>query len=177
MSSPKYLKESIENLKNTSPILIVGDAMTLFLSAWKYKTVSISNHKDLAEVIAYYSLVEPSTPLVIYDIVNVPKDKMPMLLKFIEDYKYPIILLGSYDNFDNILLSRIKTFIKFSSNKVTSEFLPTSDGLRVLSEKISPDMTHADKNKLYTKYCPKMYYIDKSLTIYKNKSKILDILC
>lgn len=176
MSSPQYLKKTIEDLDNTSPVLIIGDAMTLFLKAWKYKTVSISNVNDLKDAVDYYSMVAPSTPLVIYDLSIIPKDKLSILLKFVEEYKHPLILLGSIDNFDSIILSRIKTFVKFNVSKTSCDFLTTREGLKLSDDKLSKDMSNVDKNKFYMKYCPKLYYLDKSLSVYKNKNKIIDIL-
>jgi hypothetical protein len=37
MAKPKDLKFAIENIYETSPVLIIGEARLLFLRSWKYK--------------------------------------------------------------------------------------------------------------------------------------------
>lgn len=176
MSDIKVLKAKVEDIRNTSPMLIVGPAMKTFLKAWKYKTISISDSKDLKEVIDYYSYVEPSYPLVIYDLAILNKSSLNLLLKFIEEYKYPLILLSSYDNFDSILLSRIKTFLKFSGEPIKSNMLSLGDGIRALNDIDTKDLSNIDLTRKYLEYCPKLYQLNKSIKVHRNKSKIIDIL-
>ena len=170
------LKNTIETYKTSSPILVVGDAFKLFLKAWKYKTISLIDDKHLEEVISYYQFVEPNTPLVIFDLAILSKKSLNKLLKFIEEYKHPLILGSSIDVFDNILLSRIKTYIRFSKEGIQSELLTLGDGLRVLEELSERDISTVDKVRKQLKYSPQIYYYENIISIKRGKDKILSIL-
>lgn len=168
------LIQSVNNIKNTSPLLLVGEAYYLFRKNYKGKVLTI-NSQNIREIVAYYSTVELDYILVLEDISNLSSLECNYLLKLVEDSKYPIILLASYDNINNILLSRIKTFIKFS-NQITSEFLPPNKGLEVIEDKLSSDSAFIDRVRYEAKYSPRLYYLEQLIGNSRNKSKYLDIL-
>lgn len=172
----QFLKEKVQNYKNSCPMLICGDAMKWFNKAWKYKTVSITTKEELKELAEYYSLVTPSTPLVLYDLAYLPSNSLNILLKLVEDAKFPIILLSSVDNFNNILLSRIKTFVKFYDNELDSKFLPIEDAIDLIESKEDKDQVELDKIKLRRDYCPSLYYLEKTVGKGRNSKKIIEIL-
>ena len=170
------LKTTIETYKTSSPILIVGGAFKLFLKAWKYKTISIIDESHLEEVIEYYQFVEPTTPLVIYDLSILSKKALNRLLKFIEEYKHPLILGSTLDNFDNILLSRIKTYVRFNTDEIKSELMTLGAGLRAMEELTVKDTSSIDRIKQLQKYSPQLYYYEQTIKARRGKDKIISIL-
>lgn len=175
MSNPKFLKQAIEDIYNTSPLLIVGDARLLFLKAWQYKVNRVTNTKELREVTNYYATVKDSKPIVIDDLSLLQESSLKLLLKLVEESKTPVILLSSYDNLDSILLSRIRTFIRFKED-IKSDFLSLSEFYDILVEKDFKDSKASDKLKFYVSKCPKYLQLDYELATSSNKNKILSIL-
>lgn len=175
MAKPLDLKHAIEHIYDTSPILIVGEARLLFLKLWKYKVNRVSNTKDLREVSEYYSLVDDTKPIVIDDLSLIQGNSLKILLKLIEESKTPIILLSSFDNLDSILLSRIKTFIRFKE-EIKSEFLSLNKFYSVLADKDFSDSKASDKVKFYRDKCPLYLPLDYDLKLSSNKDRILSIL-
>lgn len=175
MAKPKDLKFAIENIYETSPVLIIGEARLLFLRSWKYKVCNITNTKDLRELVDYYSTITDNKPIVIDDLSNIQQNSLKLLLKLVEESKTPIILLGSIDNIDKILLSRIRTFIRFKED-IKSEFLSLYDFAEVLRDKDFSDSKYSDKLKFYRDKCPKYLQLDYDLNTLANKNKFLSIL-
>jgi hypothetical protein len=175
MSSPKFLKKCIEDIYNTSPLLIVGEARLLFLRAWQYKVNRVTNTKELREVTNYYSTIKDSKPIVIDDLSLLQESSLKLLLKLVEESKTPVILLSSYDNLDSILLSRIKTFIRFNE-PIHSDFLDLQSFYDVLVEKDFKDSKASDKLKFYLEKCPMYLQLEYDLNTSSNKNKILSIL-
>lgn len=175
MATPLDLKNSIEDIYNTSPLLIIGEARLLFLKAWKYKVNNVSKIDDLRELVTYYALVQDNKPIVIDDLSLLQPNALRVLLKLVEESKTPIILLSSYDNIDSILLSRIKTYIRFEE-KVQSDFLSLQDFYNVLIEKDFADSKYSDKLKFYKNKCPQYIQLEHMLKTSSNKNKILSIL-
>lgn len=175
MSTLKDLKFSIENIYDTSPVLIVGEARLTFLRAWQYKVNRVTNTKELREVTNYYATVKDSKPIVIDDLSLLQESSLKLLLKLVEESKTPVILLSSYDNLDSILLSRIRTFIRFKED-IKSDFLSLSEFYDILVEKDFKDSKASDKLKFYVSKCPKYLQLDYELATSSNKNKILSIL-
>ena len=175
MSKPIDLKRAIEDIYNTSPLLIIGEARLLFIKAWKYKINSVSNTKELRDIIDYYSTVQDNKPIVIDDLSLLQENSLKLLLKLVEESKSPIILLGTYDNIDKILLSRIKTYIRFKES-IKSEFLDFKSFYEQLQEKDFSDSRESDKILFYLKKCPKYLSLDYDIKTSSNKNKILSIL-
>ena len=170
----KTLIQSVNNIKTTSPLLIVGEAYYTFKKAYKGKIITV-NMENIREVVAYYSTVKLDYILVLEDIALLSSNATNFLLKLVEDIDYPLILLASYDNVNSILLSRIKTFVKFSK-EVSSEFLPPKKGLEVIEDKLSPDTAYIDKVRYQLQYSPRLYYLDHIVGNTRNKSKFISIL-
>lgn len=124
---------TINNIKKTTPVLIVGEATTLFRKSWSYRINTIESKQDVRDLIEYYSQVTPRIPLVIDDLSYLKDDTLNLLLKLIEDAKFPIILLASYDNVNPILFSRVKTFIKFKQD-INSKFMDEAKAMLLLEE-------------------------------------------
>lgn len=170
----KQLIQSVNNIKDTSPLLLVGEAYFLFRKSYKGKILTV-NSENIREIVSYYSSISLDYILVLEDIANLSSTEVNYLLKLVEDAKYPIILLASYDNINPILLSRIRTFVKFS-NPISSEFLSPSKGIEVIEDKLSSDTAYIDKVRYQMKYSPRLYYLEQLLGNTKNKNKYLDIL-
>lgn len=175
MAKPIDLKNSIENIYNTAPLLIVGEARLLFIKAWKYKINRVSNTKELRELADYYSSIKDTKPLVIDDLSLIQQGSLKLLLKLVEESKIPIILLSSFDNIDKILLSRIKTYIRFDE-PIKSDFLSLSDFYDVLSNKDFKDSKQSDKLTFYRDKCPMYLELDYYINTSSNKNKLLSIL-
>ena len=175
MAKPLDLKYAIEHIYDTSPLLIIGEARLLFIKAWKYKINNVSNTKELRDIIDYYSTVQDNKPIVIDDLSLLQENSLKLLLKLVEESKSPIILLGTYDNIDKILLSRIKTYIRFKE-PIKSEFLDFKSFYEQLQEKDFSDSRESDKILFYLKKCPKYLSLDYDIKMSSNKNKILSIL-
>lgn len=174
MSNVKSLVESVNNLRDTSPLLILGEAYYVFRKAWKDKIVSI-NSENVKEIVEYYSSVKLDYPLVLEDLALLSSKNLSHLLKLIEETKSPVILLASFDNINEILLSRIKTIIKF--NKPCScEFKTAEEGLAIIDESLSNDSSYNDILRYQAKYSPMLYYIESSLVNVNNKRRYINIL-
>ena len=172
----QYLKESVENVFDTAPLLIVGDAYKLFRKAWKHKVISVRNAEDVREMVEYYTSVNIDYPLVIEDVALLNANAVNLLLKLVEDASYPVILLSSYDNINGILLSRVKTFIKFTNSPIECAFMKPKDALQVVDEKSGSDTKIIERYKAELKFSPLLYYFEMNEARGSNKSKILDIL-
>jgi hypothetical protein len=175
MATPIDLTNSIENVYTTSPLLIIGEARLLFIKAWKYKINNISNLNDLRELVNYYATIQDNKPIVIDDLSLLQPNALRVLLKFVEESKTPLILLSSFDNIDSILLSRIKTFIRFEE-KIQSSFLNLNDFYNLLMDKDFSDTKNSDKMKFYRDKCPKYIQLEPLIKLSSNKDKILSIL-
>ena len=123
----KLLMDTVNNVFKTSPILLIGEECVLtFSKAWEGKIIEIDKD-NIKDIVEYYSILTLSYPLVLEDISNLNTTQVNYLLKLIEESKNPIILLASYDNINSILLSRIKTVIKF---KKIERSLPDAEPVR-----------------------------------------------
>ena len=168
------LMYSVNNIGKTSPLLLVGEECILtFSKAWEGKIIDLdsSNIKDIVE---YYAITKLSYPLVLRDISDLNSIQINYLLKLIEDTDNPIILLASYDNINSILLSRIKTVIKFRSN-ITSELKSDKESIEAIKEGLEKDLSYKDKISLIRDISPR-YYLLKSELPNKNKDKFINIL-
>ena len=169
----ELLMNTVNNVFKTSPILLIGEECILtFSKAWEGKIVEIDKD-NIKEVVEYYSITKLSYPLVIRDISTLNNVQVNYLLKLIEESKNPIILLASYDNLNNILLSRIKTVIKFRSN-ITSELKSDKESIEAIKEGLEKDLSYKDKISLIRDISPR-YYLLESEPPNKNKDKFINI--
>ena len=170
----KLLMNTINNIFKTSPVLLIGEECVLtFSKAWEGKIIEIDKD-NIKDIVEYYSMLTLSYPLVIRDISTLNNVQVNYLLKLIEESKNPIILLASYDNINSILLSRIKTVIKFK-NSITSELKDDIESIDSIREKLEKDLSYKDKITLIRDISPRYYLLETSLPN-KNKDKYINIL-
>ena len=170
----KLLMDTVNNVFKTSPILLIGEECVLtFSKAWEGKIIEIDKD-NIKDIVEYYSMLTLSYPLVIRDISTLNNVQVNYLLKLIEESKNPIILLASYDNINSILLSRIKTVIKFK-NSITSELKDDIESIDSIREKLEKDLSYKDKITLIRDISPRYYLLETSLPN-KNKDKYINIL-
>lgn len=170
----KLLMNTINNIFKTSPVLLIGEECVLtFSKAWEGKIIEIDKD-NIKDIVEYYSMLTLSYPLVIRDISTLNNVQVNYLLKLIEESKNPIILLASYDNINSILLSRIKTVIKFK-NSITSELKDDIESIDSIREKLKEDLSYKDKITLIRDISPRYYLLEVSLSN-KNKDKYINIL-
>lgn len=153
------LKKAVENYDDMSPILICGEAYTYFRKAWKYKIVHVSTNQEVKDVVDYYSMLTLDKPLVLDDLSNLSTHGINLILKLVEEAKFPIILLASVDNINDILLSRVKTVVKFGK-PIESKFLNANDGLGMLENANLQDSNQLTKLKFIASHSPILYSYD-----------------
>jgi hypothetical protein len=134
---------------------------------------SLNNIIDISLLGKYLTVTNEK--LVIDDLSLIQQGSLKLLLKLVEESKIPIILLSSFDNIDKILLSRIKTYIRFDE-PIKSDFLSLSDFYDVLSNKDFKDSKQSDKLTFYRDKCPMYLELDYYINTSSNKNKLLSIL-
>lgn len=174
-------KEEIGNfiidIEKYSPVLLLGDAVKDFIQVYDGKIDRVRNIDEVREIVSYYmNLPSLDRILVIEGLSFLNKKASFMLLKLVEESSLPIILLSRFDNISEIILSRIRTIMKYNKGKIKSEFLGLGDGVEVVNDKLSDDSHYYDELKNYSKYCPLLYYVKSNINVGRNKHKILNIL-
>lgn len=177
MTGREQIISLLKEVADRTPAVIMGDGVKEFMSIYKKQIRAVRTADDLRELLAYYhSISVTEYPLVIEDISFVPRTAHPSLLKFLEETKLDVILLSTFDVFDSVILSRIKTIIKYRSQATKSEFLPVSVGQERINEELEQDTSEFDRMQRVVRYSPLIYYYDKKLAEVYNKKKILQIL-
>lgn len=165
------------DVETYSPVLLMRDAVKDFIKNYEGKIERVRNVDDVRELISYYvGIPDLGRTLVIEGISFLNQRASFMLLKLVEESKLPIVLLSRFDNVSEIILSRIRTTLKYNNQKVNSEFLEINDGRDVVRDKVSEDSHYYDVLKNYSKYSPIMYYIEENMKVRRGKDKIMDIL-
>lgn len=171
------VKEIIEDIEGNSPILLLGQATMDFKKHYDKRIDRVSNAEKVKEVVSYYTnLPALRVPLVLDGISFLNKKSIFTLLKLVEEATFPVVLLSKFDKISPIVLSRVKTVLKYQSEKTTSEFLPISEGLEILNDKLDDDSHYFDRLKYINKYSPLIYFIESNLGNVRNKDKILNII-
>lgn len=173
----KALMEATRNIRKTSPLLLLDDAVVMFKRMYSGPIKYIGNTEDVRDLVSYYyGVSQLDHPLVIEDLTNVKSDSVFLLLKLVEESKFPIVLLSIYDSVSPIILSRCRTILKFSIAPVDSQFLPAYKGKEVMDEYLSENSDVADRNRWYRDNSPMLYYYSKLLNKSRNIDKILNLL-
>ena len=171
------VKKSINRLPNSSPVLLIGDAVNDFRRAWKYPIKRVTNTEEVRELIAQYQGVNSlQYPLVIEDLGFLNESQNFMLLKLVEEAKFPIILLARYDKISAIMLSRIKTVVKYQKEEIKSEFLSPVAGSAKIEEQLSADSHYYDVVRYQMMYSPKLYMYTTQLKKTRGRDKIISLL-
>lgn len=177
MDNRKRLQYAVNNIRKTAPLLIVGDAVTDFMKAYKGPIRSVRTVEDTRDLVSYYtSMGKIDKLLVIEDLSYLTQSASFLLLKLVEEAQFPIILLSTFDKVSPIILSRVKMVVKYSTSEVKSDFLNIKTGLTKVEDELSPDSHYYDRIRYIGKYSPKLFYYNKALDRARNKDKIFDII-
>lgn len=168
-----------KTITEVCPILLVGRAVTWFKLIYKDQIVELDNAEDVREVVSEYTGVSSSKPVVISDLSNINYNSTFLLLKLVEEAKFPVILLSTQDNIDSIILSRIKTVIKFPLDENSSNSLLSVQDAFEFTHK-TDEQTHMMNDSLKLKYyaenCPQLYEISKDIPFTKKRDMLIKIL-
>ncbi|MFW6029673.1 MAG: hypothetical protein ACOCRO_05400, partial [Halanaerobiales bacterium] len=110
----KDIKKILDNIEENCPILLMGDAVIDFKKDYTNPVNKVRNIDDVRELVAYYSGIDfLDYPLVIEGLSFLDNKAVFVLLKLVEESELNIILLSKFDKISPIILSRIKTKIKY----------------------------------------------------------------
>lgn len=159
------------------PVLILSGAVIDFKRSYQGQIIRLSTVEEVREFVSYYTAISAlERPLVIEDLSFLPDFCEGLLLKFIEESPLRIVVLSAFDTVSPVLLSRFKKVVKYSKEKVDSEFCKASVGYQKLEETLRPDSHFFDKVRYMGKLSPKLYYLECNIAQGRNKSKIMSFL-
>lgn len=160
------------------PALIIGNAVVDFKKNYHGPIARVTTPEELRDLVSYYSGIDDiGRILVVEDISFLSNPSLEgLLLKFVEESKLPLVLLSTYDKVSSVLLSRCKEVVKYYHNKTDSEFLSVADGNQKVNDTLSPDSYYFDRVRYYSKFSPKLYFLDKNVTSNRVKQKLLQFL-
>lgn len=164
-----------EKVKETCPVLLVGKAVPLFKKMYKDPIRELKSADDVKEFVSEYTGISSSKPVVISDIGYLHKTTAFLLLKLVEEAKFPAILLSSDDKVDSILLSRVKRVVKFPKDEETgNKFIPIRDAYnQVYGES---DKKVIDKTKFYAENCPDLYKLEENVPYNEYRNMMIEVL-
>lgn len=174
----KVLQNTFSNVKDKSPILLVGGAMILFKRMSNKMIYSLKNTADVRDFISQFSGIRFNKPVIVEDIGRLDEKASFLLLKLVEEAKFPIILLSYKDNISAILQSRVKTYIKFPIDSNTKcDFFPISTAQEDLCDERGNLIVDEDALVSYcAEKCPSFYGLHIKTKMLKNRSKFFDLL-
>ena len=145
------IRHKLINIKNLSPVLLIGDAATVFKNNYTNKIIDVTN--NVSEIISSF-IDEPS----VFD-VTFFSSKTSEFYDFINKIKSPVIVLTKDTNLSIDILLNIKTIIKISKNN-NQNMRDSRDALQLWKDETS---------KSFDEFCssesPELYYL-------KNKFKM-----
>lgn len=170
MKEEMYRK--LKGIQDKSPVLLVEKAALMFKEEYSREIYRVENQEELKDLVESFTNTPYSGLLVIEDISNVWD--MSVLLKFLEEATFPIVLLAyrDGDNISNTILSRIKTYIKYPYDTVRSNLTNARDALDIW--KIEQDKSNQDR--FFAQESPELYYLKLRSSRYKCNTKIVDLL-
>ena len=166
------LFNKLVNIRDKSPVLLVEEAAVIFRSGYSKEVYTVSEQSELKEVVETFTNNIYNGLLVIEDISKVWD--MSVLLKFLENATFPIILLAYKDsiNISSTILSRIKTYIKIPYSKVNSNLTSAKDALGLWNM----EQDKSDQDKFYAQESPELYYLRLKSSRYICNTKIVELL-
>ena len=179
------LYNELKSIKSKTPILLVGGAVTLFKKMYKGNIYKITNADETRDFVANFYGLELDKPIVLEDISLLSYDTQFLLLKLVEEAKFPIVILTLQDKVSPIILSRIKTYIKFPLDlDIECKFMEMPDAQNeldnIMDEKKltmdNTDKTEEFREKFYAESCPELLYLEHSMGFIKNKKSYIEIM-
>ena len=170
MKEEMYRK--LKGIQDKSPVLLVEKAALMFKEEYSKEIYRVENQEELKDLVERFTNTPYSGLLVIEDISNVWD--MSVLLKFLEEATFPIVLLAykDGDNIGNTIISRIKTYIKYPYESVKSNLTNAKDALDIW--KVEQDKSNQDR--FFAQESPELYYLKLKTSKYKCNTKIVDLL-
>ena len=167
----------LEDISTKSPLLIMGSYVQQFRKQYPYPIKSVRNADEVRDMVSQYTGIKTlEYPLVIEDLSFLDTKSSFLLLKLVEESKYPIIMLATFDKVSSIILSRVKEIQKAPLEPIQSEFMPAGQGYTRMEEYLAPDSHYYDKLRFMIKNSPTMYFYENKIGRIRNKSKILTLL-
>ena len=167
----------LNDVSERSPLLIMGSYVAQFRKDYPYPIKSVRSSDEVRDLVSQYTGIKVlEYPLVIEDLSFLDMKSSFLLLKLVEESKYPIILLATFDKVSPIILSRVKEVQKAPLEPIQSEFMPPSQGYARMEEYLAPDSHYYDRLRFMIKNSPTMYFYEAKLGRVRNKAKILSLL-
>ena len=161
-------------IKETCPVLLIGKAVSIFKRMYKGVIQELRSADDVREFVAEYTGIFSSQPVVISDLSNLTENATFLLLKLVEEAKFPAIVLSSQDSVNGIILSRIKRIIKFPDDSNTNNSLLSIAEASELLE--SNESFKNNKIKFYAENCPQLYEIESETPFTKRRKDFISII-
>lgn len=156
----KYLNEN-----TLYPMLLIGECAADFKKEEKVSIIKYENLQDFREEIYYYSSIKVNDKIiVIEDIGFMPAQAQTLLLKFLEETKFKVVLLSTFDQVLPTIMSRMRSFnkqVSIGKYNIKGKVKTTIDEM----EK-NPPSSFYNKIKMMKETCPlSVMYFSK----YKSK--------
>lgn len=172
MQPMEHVYNVMKDIKNKTPILLLGSAGIMFKKMYRGPIIRIDNTEEAKELITNYSNVEYDKPLVIEDIGSLYRDSI--LLKLIEEIKIPLILISLKDNLSIPLYSRMKTILKYPLDmNVECNFIDKKTAIQYINQE---NLEGYELDKYLAENCPELLFDYIRIKKCKNKDKLLQIL-
>lgn len=163
------------NISNSSPVLLIGKAVSLFKRMYKDPIRELKNTADVKEFVEEYTGLECPKPVVISDIGYLQKQTAFLLLKLVEEAKFPVIILSTEDKVDSILLSRVKRIVKFPLDEITdNKLIDISDAFNEVYN--NDEAKIMNKVKYYAENCPQLYQLECEIPYSKYRNGMIELL-
>ena len=172
MYNLEYIYNIMKEIKDKTPILLLGSAGIIFKQIYKGPIIRIENTEEAKELIATYSDVDYNKPLVIEDIGSLYRDSI--LLKLIEEIRIPLILISLKDSLSVPLYSRMKTVVKLPLDQDTScNFIDMKSAVQYINQE---NLEGYVLDKYLAENCPELLFTYNRIKKCKNKDKLLQII-
>lgn len=166
-----------QTIKETCPVLLIGRAVQLFKTMYKGIIFELKNTEDVKEFVSDYTGITSSKPVVISDIGYLTKHASFLLLKLVEEAKFPVIVLSSEDKVDSILLSRIKRIVKFPmDNNTNNKLISVSDAFNQVYHVEEGQKKVVNKIQFYAENCPELYKLECDIPYNQYRNAMIEIL-
>lgn len=164
------IKSIIENA-SYSPCILLGKYASEFKRIYDGRIFLVNSLESVREITNNYSNISSLDGMlfVIDGIGFLSETAQSALLKFIEESKFPVILLSYYDKISPIILSRMKFVYKHPISDVKQlKFTKLGACLDLLDDKYKEarekgeDFTEMDKIKFYSTTCPIAFFFENN---------------
>lgn len=172
MNKIELIYNTMKNIKDKTPILLIGGAAYLFKRMYTGNIYRLENTEDVKEFISNFYGIKYNKPIVVEDISLFYRDNI--ILKLVEEIKLPLILLASEDNISVPLQSRIKTRLKFpSDNDFGCSFTNILEAQQHIDNE---ELSGRALDKYIAENCPELAFLYDDMKMRKNKDKLIQIL-